>query len=65
MSDQDNITRIKMLMSLEVVPFETHRHLGGTFILHEKDEDEYFRKHGKSWKGMNRLIRKCIGRLNP
>lgn len=35
------------------------------FILHTKDEDEYFHSIGKSWKGMNRMIRKIIGRKEP
>jgi len=61
----DAITKIKILSTLQVVDWKKWSIPEAKFILHTKDEDEYFRKYGKSWKGMNRLIRKCVGRLNP
>jgi len=59
-------TRMRILMSLEVVDWRKHIMPKATFILHTKEEDEIFKKYvGKSYKGMNRMIRKCIGRLTP
>ena len=59
------ITKIRILNSLQVIDYKKWSMPKVTFILHTKDDDEYFRKYGRSWKGMNRLLRKCVGRLKP
>lgn len=51
-------------LSLEVAPYKYKAE--PKFVLHLGDEDYILKKYvGKSSKGMNRMIRKCIGRLNP
>ena len=66
MSEFEAVAKIRMLNNLQIVDWRKYAIPEARFVLHTKDEDELLKKYcGYSWKGMNRLLRKCVGRLNP